>query len=106
MPHNSEPFCCPPITDDPDAVDVMDLKIGHGTVNHTDHLKDNETRASWGLVAVRAYTHRIRAYGEPPETILNALISDIRHLCDVLGLAFTDVIDGSYNHYDHEIRGE
>lgn len=106
MTSNSAPFRCSPITDDPDAVDVMDLTIGHGTVDHDDELRDNETRASWGLAAVRAYTHRISAYGEPPETILNALVSDIRHLCDVLGLAFSDVIDGSYNHYDHEIRGE
>ena len=106
MTHNGEPFRCTPITDDPDAVDVMDVKIGHGTVDHDDNRRDNETRASWGLVAVRAYTHRVRAYGEPPETILNALVADIRHLCDVLGLRFSDVIDGSHNHYDDEIRGK
>jgi hypothetical protein len=106
MTHIARVFQCTPITDDPDSVDVMALKIGHGTVDHDDVRRDNETRASWGLVAVCAYAHRVRAYGEPPETILNALVADIRHLCDLLGLTFSDVIDGSYNHYDHEIRSE
>jgi hypothetical protein len=84
----------------------MALKIGHRTVKHQDDVRDNETRASWGLVAVRAYIHRLRMYDEPPATVLNALVADLRHLCDVLGLEFSDVIDGSQNHYDHEIRGE
>ena len=84
----------------------MALRIGYGTVEHRAPQADNETRASWGLAALRAYVHRVRAYGDPPETVLNGLVADLRHLCDLLGLDFEDVLYGSHNHYDREVRGE
>lgn len=64
---------------------------------------DNELRARFAGIAVKAYAERT-GKDEPPETIIDDLLNDLRHLCDALGLDFESIVAHD-TAYQAELRG-
>lgn len=62
----------------------------------------NARRAQWALEALNAYGVIIRRSRDPHETLLVDLLTDLRHLCDDLGLNFDHAIDSSAMHHAEE----
>lgn len=75
--------------------------------NADEVARDNQLRAVWASLAVLAYAER--TYGsalmtEPISQTINDLLSDMRHLCDAIGLDFLDLACRG-GHYEAELTG-
>lgn len=83
--------------------------IADDASNASDIASDNILRAVWAAQAVRRYSEFVY-YGsaqmeEPIQQTLADLLSDMRHLCDALGLDYLSLAASSAS-YDAELRGQ
>jgi hypothetical protein len=92
---------------DPTEVSVDDLASlieTQGELTYTDVSDDNLTRAGWAFAALHTFAGRTGVHGENPATALGDLLADIRHLCDALGVDYSEVDANGAGHYAEETR--
>ena len=74
-------------------------------LGYVDPVSDNRVRASFAATGLVAYATRTGTYrNEAVFTALRDLTNDLRHLCDLIGLDWTEVAEPF--HYDHEVTWE
>lgn len=74
----------------------------NGRSEPDDVRHDNTRRAGWALIALKAYAAEV---GGDKESIVSDFLSDLRHLCDALGLEFYAESERGWRYYDEEARG-
>ena len=97
---------------------VGDLMDGDGCMIYGDTREtaqhDNTRRARSALRAVAALHEAVstppsgrstRGVGEPIETTITDLLANLMHLCDAVGVNFTDVTHGAAGLYRTELVG-
>lgn len=68
--------------------------------------EDNNRRAGWALIGFNAYSEHVhKDSGEDLATGLGDLLGDLLHLCDLLGLDFSELEDRARGHYLAELAG-
>lgn len=65
----------------------------------------NRQRAIAAAAALRAYGAQTTLRDDTPATALMYLLGDLRHLCDALGLDFSDLLDQGRLQYLDELMG-
>lgn len=65
---------------------------------------DNDLRAATAAATLRAYAELTGSLEEPPRSVIEDLLNDLRHLCDGLDIDH-DYLFARSLHYDHELRG-
>lgn len=88
-----------------DLYEALREPAGDHLSDGADPAADNLSRAGFAMLGLKAYAERVLPNGgEEPETVIGDLFSDMRHLCDLLGLSF-DGLAGQDIHYAAEIEG-
>lgn len=95
-----------------ECVDHIPFK-GGSLLNERDERERNRIRAEFAAIAVQRYAARVGGgHGEPLETVIGDLLTDLRHLCDALNKSgsmedtFNGLLDSSERRYTEEIEGQ
>jgi hypothetical protein len=75
-------------------------------ITDSDTAADNNLRARFAVVALKAFAERVGSSNEGPEQGITDLLADLHHLADALDLSFEGLLDRADVHYAAEIRGE
>ncbi len=85
--------------------DLREMPEKHISPYGVDEQADNDARAYFAGQALVTYRDIVRG-DEDFDTTISDFLSDLRHLCDALGVNFDECSDRGAYYYEAEIRGE